>query len=446
MLAQIVGVLGCLFPLIVGQLHPTEPATYKSLPSLREQARIQDKWKDARIKNIPNLLDKYGVDGWLMSQREHAEDVIWWSIKNATDFDAHRRTIILFHNKRTGQLPNPMKWVDNTGSAWPELINTLETLGIQRIAINVDSDINFAGGLHVGELNALQANIFKVLDGQLMNVPMLGVEYVATRVDGMLEYYHDLQEIVWAMLEEGFSHKTIEPGVTTTVDLQWWFREKMQAHNVTTWNQPRISVIVPESFPGWEGTDDVIQEGDLLHIDFGITAMGLNTDTQHMAYVLRTSEGEEDAPEGLKEGVKKANRMQDIVLEYMRHGLTGNEVLTKSLERMKAENISGQIFCHPIGDWGHDAGAVIGFTNLPEHVPVLGDLPILPNTFYSIELYAYHFVPERNETLRFRLEENAHWSEAGRWQFVRGRQERLHIIDQTKRHRHTTRPPLIQIQ
>lgn len=152
-----------------------------------------------------------------MSQREHAEDVIWWSIKNATDFDAHRRTIILFHNKSNEQLPNPMKWVDNTGSAWLELINALETLGMQRIAINVDSDINFASGLHVGEMNALQANIFKVWDGQLMNVPMLGVEYVATRVDGMLEYYHDLQEIVWAMLEEGFSHKAIEPGVTTTV-------------------------------------------------------------------------------------------------------------------------------------------------------------------------------------------------------------------------------------
>lgn len=152
-----------------------------------------------------------------MSQREHAEDVIWWSIKNATDFDAHRRTIILFHNQRSEKLPNPIKWVDNTGSVWPELINTLETLQMQRIAINVDSDINFASGLHVGELNALQENIFESWDGQLVNVPMLGVEYVATRVDGMLQYYRDLQEIVWAMLEEGFSHKVIEPGVTTTV-------------------------------------------------------------------------------------------------------------------------------------------------------------------------------------------------------------------------------------
>ncbi len=83
-------------------------------------------------------------------------------------------------------------------------------------------------------------------------------------------------------------------------DLEWWFREKMLTLNVTTWNHPRIFVTTPASFPGWAGSDDIIKEGDLLHIDFGITAMGMNTDTQHLAYVLRTSEGETDAPEGLK--------------------------------------------------------------------------------------------------------------------------------------------------
>jgi methionine aminopeptidase len=119
---------------------------------------------------------------------------------------------------------------------------------------------------------------------------------------------------------------------------------------------------VEASYPGWEGTDDIIQEGDILHIDFGITAMGLNTDTQHMAYVLRTSvePPEEDAPESLKEGLQKANRMQDIVLTHMKPGLTGNQVLRRSLDQMRSEGIEGQIYCHPIGDWGHSAGAVIG--------------------------------------------------------------------------------------
>ncbi len=219
--------------------------------------------------------------------------------------------------------------------------------------------------------------------------------------------------------------------------------------NVTTWNHPRVSVITPESFPGWSGTKDVIREGDLLHVDFGITAMGMNTDVQHMAYVLRTSQGETDAPQGLKEGLKRANRMQDIVLENMTAGKTGNDVLTESLTQMEVERIKGQVYCHPIGDWGHAPGAVmgtynfrgprnsalralltLGFTNLPDFVPVLGELRILPNTYYSIELYAYSFIPERNETLRFRVEENVYWNATTeRWHFVRGRQERFHLVN-----------------
>jgi len=257
---------------------------------------------------------------------------------------------------------------------------------------------------------------------------MLGVEFVATKLEAQLSYYRKLQEITWAMIEEGFSNKIVAPGVTTTQDLEWWFLEKMQILNVTTWNHPRISVLVEASFPGWVGTDDIIQEGDLLHIDFGITAMGMNTDTQHMAYVLR--QNETDAPMSLKEGLKKSNRMQDIVLKNMRAGLTGNTVLKTCLNQMELEGIKGQIYSHPIGDWGHDAGAVLGFTNLPEYVPVLGELVILPKTYYSIELYAYHRVPERNETIRFRQEENAYWSQqTGRWQFIRGRQERFHLIE-----------------
>jgi methionine aminopeptidase len=140
----------------------------------------------------------------------------------------------------------------------------------------------------------------------------------------------------------------------------------MQTLNVTTWNQPRVSVLVESSFPGWEGSRNIIEEGDLLHIDFGITAMGLNTDTQHMAYVLRSSSPspETDAPESLKEGMRKSNRMQEIVLQTMRTGRTGNEVLGLCLAQMKREGIEGQIFSHPIGDWGHDAGAVMGMNLL----------------------------------------------------------------------------------
>ncbi|KAI0750997.1 hypothetical protein C8Q80DRAFT_544774 [Daedaleopsis nitida] len=436
-----------------GQLHPDTPARYVRLPSLRQQAAILDSWRDERTANIPALLKKYGVSAWLMSQREYAEDTLWWSIKGATEYAPHRRTVVLFHtntsspppsgsvpDSSSSPPPNPLRWVDNTGAVWPELRRTLEELDPRRIALNTDKYIAVGGGLHVGEYEALAEELGENWMERTVNEPMLAVEYVAARVAGQLAYYRDLQETTWALIEEAFSERVVIPGLTTTEDVEWWYREKMLLLNVTTWNHPRVSVITPESFPGWAGTKDVVREGDLLHVDFGITAMGMNTDVQHMAYVLRTSQGETDAPAGLTEGLRKANRMQDIVLSYMEANKTGNQVLNESLIQMAAEGIEGQIYCHPIGDWGHAPGAVIGFTNLPEFVPVLGELHILPNTYYSIELYAYHFVPERNESLRFRVEENVHWvSESEGWKFVYGRQERYHLINAT-----SSAPPTLQ--
>ncbi|KAI0092206.1 hypothetical protein BDY19DRAFT_928839 [Irpex rosettiformis] len=419
----------CATSYVNSQLHPVTPARYRTLPSLREQAGILDQWRDERVARIPDLLRKYGADAWLISQREYAEDTIWWSVKSATEYAPHRRTILLFHTNASsiGRAPNPLRWVDNGPGPWNELLGALEILNPKHIAVNIDRDISFGGGLHVGELEEMKAYLGVKWTERFVSEPMIGVEYVAGRVDGMLEYYRMLQETTWALIEEAFSEKVIETGITTTEDVEWWYREKMLTLNVSTWNHPRVSVITPESFPGWSGTKDIIQHGDLLHVDFGITAMGLNTDVQHMAYVLRPEEI--DAPEELKEGLKKANRMQDIVLHRMNAGKTGNEVLKECLDDMKEQGIEGQVYSHPIGDWGHSAGAVMGFTNLPKYVPVLGELPILPNTYYSIELYAYHFVPERNETLRFRVEENARWvSEKGGWQFVYGRQERFHLI------------------
>jgi len=93
---------------------------------------------------------------------------------------------------------------------------------------------------------------------------------------------------------------------------------------------------------------DIIQYGDLLHCDFGVTALGMNTDTQHLAYVLPP--GETQVPAGLLAGLAKGNRMQDIVKSNMKIGRTGNEILQTCLEQMAAEDIEGRIYSHPIGE------------------------------------------------------------------------------------------------
>ena len=79
--------------------------------------------------------------------------------------------------------------------------------------------------------------------------------------------------------------------------------------------------------------------------------------------------------------------------------------------------------------FGDAANMIPGMTNLQEGVPVLGELPLLKNTYYSIELYAEHYVPEKNQTLKFLQEEDVYWDdETETWEWVYGRQEKLLLV------------------
>ena len=73
------------------------------------------------------------------------------------------------------------------------------------------------------------------------------------------------------------------------------------------------------------GDDPVIQRGDVLHCDFGITVARLNTDTQHIGYVLRP--GETDAPAGLRRRSPTPTRCRTSSSTEIRPGRTGNEIL-----------------------------------------------------------------------------------------------------------------------
>ncbi|KAL1855305.1 hypothetical protein Daus18300_011122 [Diaporthe australafricana] len=431
-------VAGCMCLASGASADTTKTPRVQALPRLREQAQIVNAWTEERKALIPGILRKHGVDAWLISQREYAEDTVFWALKDFEQFSARRRTTQLILANATGDSSSSYEWIDNTPLVWSELKAVLASLQPRTIALNTDTELAFSGGLHAGERDAIEASLGEEWADRFVLEPMIAVEVVATMVDSRLGWYRKLMETAWAIIEEAFSSKQITPGETTTLDLEWWMRERIQSLNYTTWFQPSVYILTEDdcsmcsesrtqNFPG--DKDHVIQYGDIIHTDFGVSAMGLNTDTQHVGYVLKPGETEDDIPESVLEGLRKGNRLQDITRAHMKIGATGNEILRSIHRQMEQENIQGKIYCHATGEFGHSAGAVIGMTNLQDGVPFLGDLPLLKNTYYSIELFAQHYIPEKNKTVNFPLEEDVYWNEETQtWDWVFGRQSKYLVI------------------
>ncbi len=268
-------------------------------------------------------------------------------------------------------LPTSYTFIDNTPQVWDDVRGLLARHAPARIAVNAHPEIAFASGLHAGELAAARRGLGDVWADRFVldEVPMLAVEYIGTQIAARLPWYKRMQETAWAIIAEGFSERVVTPGATTAGDVEWWMREQIQSLNYTTWFHPSVTIIKPNTPWGAatgglgqeSAVDEAIQYGDLLHVDFGVTALGMNTDTQHLAYVLYPGQtSHDDVPEGFRDGLRKGNRLQDLTRKHMVPGRTGNQILATIRRAMQEEGLEGKIYCHAIGDWGHSAGTVIG--------------------------------------------------------------------------------------
>jgi len=418
--------------------------------TLREQAAIQQEWVRERLEvNLPLIMRQQGVDMWVVSMREYNEDPVFRALVSPTSFAARRRTIYVFFDRgeaegverlalgggsqgglyeayRTNVTTERGDQAELWGAGqWRLLTQLVRERDPQVIAVNIDHEHNFADGLTAGEWEQMEEALGPEYAPRVVRNPRLSIDYLAMRVASMTPVYRRLQSIVHEVISAAFSNLVIEPGVTTTEDVVWWMRQRVNDMGLGTWFQPSVSIQRrgnPEL-----GANPVIQRGDVLHCDFGITAMRLNTDTQHMAYVLR--EGETEAPQGLQTALDNAKRLQDLLMEEMKVGRSGNEVLHIVLERMRAEGLNGTMYTHPIGDHGHGAGPLIGLWDYQEGVPGRGDVPVIPSMWFSTELQVTTPVPEwDNQPVRMAMEEEAEITADGRTRWMLRRQTELHLI------------------
>jgi Xaa-Pro aminopeptidase len=450
-LAQRSGIL--VLMLNVSFLAPTATLaqTPKPLPPLREQAETQQQWLKLRLERVlPKLMRRHGVAMWLVICREYNEDPVFFSLVSPTMFAARRRTIYVFFDRgeekgverlalgggSNGGLYNVYRDPETEGreiygeGQWVLLKKLIEQRKPATIAVNISHTHAFSDGLSAGEREKLESTLGPEYLKRIVRSENLALEYVETRLPEMLPVYRQMMETVHSLIGRAFSNEVVTPGKTTDLDVVWWLRQQVNNLGLSTWFQPSVRV-QKSSKTGVnllaEDAPTVIDRGDVLHVDFGITAMRLNTDTQHMGYVLR--EGETDAPAGIKRALSNANKVQDLLMERMKPGRSGNEVLMDTLAAMKAAGINGSIYTHPIGDHGHGAGPLIGLWDRQQGVPGRGDVSVLPGSWFSIELSATTPVPEwGNKELWVGAEEDAVIDESGRASWVLRRQTEFHLV------------------
>jgi Xaa-Pro aminopeptidase len=444
-----------------------QPAVAPERPfgTLREQAALQQRWLEQRMESVlPALMRRHGVDAWVVPMREYNEDPVFTSLVSPTTFSARRRTIYVFVDPcgaaAASACTAPVERIALGGTSqggvyravrstkpaagpagaqreaqaelwgdeqWGALRAVLEQRAPRRIAIDVSRVTAFADGLSAGELEGMREGLGPELAARLVPAGDLPVELIATRLPVEGETWRAMQQVAWSIIETAFSNAVITPGVTRTEDVVWWMRQRVNDLGLGSWFQPSVEVQRRGATEAELGENPVIQPGDVLHCDFGITALRLNTDTQHMGYVLRP--GESTVPAGLQAALAASNRLQDIVLAELRPGRTGNEVLAAARAAMRNAGIDGTVYSHPIGLHGHGAGPLIGLWDYQEGVPGRGDHPVQPDTWFSIELQATTPVPEWDgQPVRSAQEEDAVVGPDGVARWALRRQTAFHLV------------------
>jgi len=449
--------------LMVGVV-PAAKAQHRPFGTLREQADLQQQWLGQRLKTIlPGLMRKHGFDMWVIPMREYNEDPTFTSLVSPTTFAARRRTVYVFFDRcaadgradpgdgscverialggtSQGGLYEAVRstraveadvggrqaelWGD---AQWQVLKDVIEARNPNVIGVNISRIFAFTDGLTAGEHEGMSEALGTKWTSRFRRAEALPLEFIAARLPEEEAFYGRLQALVWQLIERMYSSDVITPGVTRTSDLVWWWRQQVNDLGLGTWFQPSIDVQRRGSSAQQLGADPVIQRGDVLHCDVGITALRLNTDTQHMAYVLR--EGETRAPAGLEAALRNANRLQDILFEEVRPGRTGNEILAASLAKMKADGLNGTLYTHPIGMHGHGAGPLFGLWDYQEGVPGRGDAKVIPSMWFSSELQVTSPVADwGGQPVRMALEEDFILGTDGRPRWAIRRQSELHLV------------------
>lgn len=411
--------------------------------TLKQQGELRDQWLKTRVETIlPAIMRREGIDMWVMITREYNEDAVVKTMLPSSWMGARRTTMLLVYD------PGPGKELETLACArydvgevfkkawdkeqqpdqWQQLVELIAERNPRKIAVNRSADFGLADGISSYHYDKLLEVLPENLESRVVTGENLAIGWLETRIPAEMVVYRQIMQVAHAIIDEAFSERVIQPGVTTTEEVVWYLRERSRELGLDVWFHPTVDVqrASTEQYAfSSRPAADIIQPGDLLHCDFGITYCGLSTDTQQNAYVLHPDE--QAAPDYLVAAHRKGLRLMDLLTSEYSNGKTGNQLLLNTLTKAKAEGLQPTIYSHPIGYHGHGAGPTIGLWDQQEGVPVNGDYPLYPNTAYSIELNNRVDLPQWGGEVRIMLEEDGFW-DGQQFRYLNGRQEELYLI------------------
>ena len=439
-----------LFFLLLGQSLSSQAQLI--LPE-RERAKVVDEILKERFETLlPELMDRTGIDMWVLISREYNEDPVLKNMLPATWLNARRRTIILFYRDSKKNTIDKLavaryNFGENIQSAWDKdkqpnqwqrLMELIEERNPKTIGLNYSEHFNIADGLDHTDFKEFMTYLPKKFQNKVVSAQPLATALIETRTEREMALYSHLVNITHDIIAEAFSEKVITPGITTTTDVEWWMRDKVTQLGLETWFHPSVDIQRSQEVMGDHlyafsnrPQENIILPGDLVHCDFGITYLRLNTDCQELVYILKPFETE--APEYLTQALAKGNLLQDLLTSNFKSGDSGNTILKNTLEQAKAEGLQPSVYTHPLGSYGHSSGPTIGMWDAQEGVPVNGDYPLYPNTVYAIELNTTVHIEAWQRDIRIMLEEAGFFGKDG-FRYVSGRQTKLLTIPRTQNH------------
>jgi Xaa-Pro aminopeptidase len=424
----------------VGQ---TPPPGLKVL-TLRQQADQINAWMQTRLETVlPALMRRTGIDMWVILNREYNEDPLYFTLVPRPALYSSGTVALIFHDRGPGagverlvSAPHGVSggyrniWKPRVKTQFETLADYIRQANPRKIGINVSEKWPLADGMTVALRDRLERALGPDLSKRLVSAEDLSVGWLETRTAGEMDTYRDICALAHAHITEFFSSAVVVPGRTTEDDVVWWIRQRVASLGMESWFQPSIDIIRSRKDVALHGEGGVIRPGDLLHCDVGIRYLGLSTDMQWHAYVLRP--GETDAPAGLKTALANANRVAEILMAEFKTGRTGREIVTAAMARGRAAGLSLSIYTHPIGFNGHAAGCTPDARD-PKTIDEVNidkwDYPLFPDTAYSIEFSCRTAVPEWDgQEVGIGYEEDAIYTEKNGCQFIDGHQTTLLLV------------------